>query len=75
MIRARGTNLQTDDEGNLHIIGWQRDITRMRKQDVSLSFMVHLTVSPDGLILEAAVDDLLTEARVCSVRGITWSRS
>ncbi|MEK3684993.1 hypothetical protein [Paenibacillus sp. FSL R10-2736] len=68
MIRARGTNLQTDDEGNLHIIGWQRDITRMRKQDVSLSFMVHLTVSPDGLILEAAVDDLFNGGKgvLCS---------
>ncbi|AIQ58844.1 hypothetical protein [Paenibacillus borealis] len=68
MIRARGTNLQTDGDGNLHIIGWQRDITRMRKQDVSLSFMVHLTVSPDGFILEAAVDDLFNGGKgvLCS---------
>ncbi|AIQ47431.1 hypothetical protein R70723_17200 [Paenibacillus sp. FSL R7-0273] len=68
MIRARGTNLQMDEEGNLRIIGWQRDITRMRKQDVSLSFMIHLTVSPEGIIREALVDDLFNGGKgvLCS---------
>ncbi|MEK3904695.1 hypothetical protein [Paenibacillus sp. FSL R7-0179] len=68
MIRARGTNLQRQEDGNLRIIGWQRDITRMRKQDVSLSFMIHLTVSPEGLILEAAVDELFNGGKgvLCS---------
>ncbi|WP_238651983.1 hypothetical protein [Paenibacillus piscarius] len=70
MLRARGTNLQTDEYGNVHIIGWQRDITRMRKQDVSLSFMIHLTVSTDGLILEAAVDELFNGGK-----GVLCSRA
>ncbi|WP_410511176.1 hypothetical protein PaeBR_13780 [Paenibacillus sp. BR2-3] len=68
MIRARGTTLQPDEDGKVRIIGWQRDITRMRKQDVSLSFMVHLTVNRDGIIEEAAVDDLFNGGKgvLCS---------
>ncbi|AZS14175.1 hypothetical protein [Paenibacillus lutimineralis] len=68
MIRARGTNLQVDESGDLRIIGWQRDITRMRKQDVSLSFMIHLTVSPEGMIKEALVDDMFNGGKgvLCS---------
>lgn len=70
MIRDRGTMLRSEADGGIQIAGWQRDITRMRKQDVSLNFMLHLRVSRDGIIEEASVDELFNGGK-----GVLCSRS
>lgn len=58
MVRNRGTVLEVSkDTGEIRITGWQRDITRMRKQDVSLSFIIYLVVNKAGVVEEVDIDD------------------
>lgn len=56
MQRCRGTimNNIARDKGIAEIIGWQRDITIMRKMDVSLPFIVKMTLS-DGAISDISI--------------------
>gem|GEM_PF-2180763 len=71
MVRARGTVVQSyEEDGKVRITGWQRDITRMKKQDVSLSFIVYVTVNREGIIEDASIDNFFNGGK-----GILCSRS
>ena len=71
LIRARGTIVKRNEQdGKIEIIGWQRDITRMRKLDVSLSFIVYITVNSEGIIEKASIDDSFNGGK-----GILCSKS
>lgn len=56
MLRDRGTKIERAEDGTIHIMGWQKDITRMRKQDVELSFIVYVDISKEGKVLSADID-------------------
>lgn len=56
MLRDRGTLVERGEDGSVRIMGWQKDITRMRKQDVALSFIVYATVDKDGVIQDISLD-------------------
>lgn len=57
ILRDRGTTLKIESDGNLHMMGWQRDITRMRKQDVDLSFILYVVVNENEIIEKIEIDN------------------
>lgn len=56
ILRNRGTHLEKNEDGSIHIMGWQKDITRMRKQDVELSFIIYLDINAEGIVTRAEID-------------------
>lgn len=59
MLRLRGTIVDAtgSQEGKIKIIGWQRDVTRMRKMEVSLPFIVYITLDKDDVIESISLDE------------------